>query len=64
MAEDAAVQAAVTLPWGQGPTAGLIHRLKRLKRQMFGRGRLRATFGSALPQIRVTVVPPRSDPPL
>jgi transposase len=36
----AAVQAAVTLPWSQGPIEGQINRLKMLKRQIFGRARL------------------------
>jgi transposase len=36
-ADLAAVQAAVTLPWSQGPIEGRINRLKMLKRQMFGR---------------------------
>jgi transposase len=39
-ADIAAVQAAVTLPWSQGPIEGHINRLKMLKRQMFGRARL------------------------
>jgi len=39
-ADMAAVQAAVTLSWSQGPIEGQIHRLKMLKRQMFGRARL------------------------
>jgi transposase len=39
-ADLAAVQAAVTLPWSQGPIEGHINRLKLLKRQMFGRARL------------------------
>ena len=39
-ADLAAGQAAVTLPWSQGPIEGHINRLKRLKRQMFGRARL------------------------
>jgi transposase len=39
-ADMAAVQAAVTLPWSQGPIEGHITRLKRLKRQMFGRAKL------------------------
>jgi transposase len=39
-ADLAAVQAAVTLPWSQGPIEGHINRLKMLKRQMFGRGQL------------------------
>jgi len=36
-ADLAAVQAAVTLPWSQGPIEGQINRLKLLNRQMFGR---------------------------
>jgi transposase len=39
-ADMAAVQAAVTWPWSQGPIEGQINRLKRLKRQRFGRARL------------------------
>jgi transposase len=39
-ADLAAVQAAITLPWSQGPIEGHINRLKMLKRQMFGRARL------------------------
>jgi transposase len=39
-ADLAAVQAAVTPPWSQGPIEGHINRLKMLKRQMFGRARL------------------------
>jgi transposase len=39
-ADLAAVHAAVTLPWSQGPIEGQINRLKMLKRQMFGRARL------------------------
>jgi transposase len=39
-ADLAAVRAAVTLPWSQGPIEGHINRLKLLKRQMFGRARL------------------------
>jgi len=36
----AAIQAAVTLSWSQGPIESQINRLKMLKRQMFGRARL------------------------
>jgi transposase len=39
-ADLAAVEAAVTWPWSQGPIEGPINRLKMLKRQMFGRARL------------------------
>jgi transposase len=36
----AAVQAALTLPWSTGPVEGHIHRLKLIKRQMYGRAKL------------------------
>ena len=35
-----AVKAGLTLPWSNGPVEGQITRLKRLKRQMFGRASL------------------------
>jgi transposase len=35
----AAVQAAVRFHWSQGPIEGHIHRLKLLKRQMYGRAK-------------------------
>ena len=35
-----AVQAAIVLPWSNGQTEGQIHRLKLLKRQMYGRAKL------------------------
>jgi transposase len=40
LADIAAVQAAVTQLWSQGPIEGQINRLKRRKRQMCGRARL------------------------
>lgn len=36
----AAVRAALELPWSNGQTEGQVHRLKLLKRQMYGRARL------------------------
>lgn len=36
----AAVRAALSLPWSQGPVEGQINRLKLLKRQMYGRAKL------------------------
>lgn len=36
-ADLAAVRAALQLPWSNGQTEGHIHRLKALKRQMYGR---------------------------
>jgi transposase len=32
-----AIQAALTLPWSNGPVEGQVHRLKLIKRQMYGR---------------------------
>ena len=40
VADRSAVEAALTLPWSQGPTEGHIHRLKLLKRQGYGRAKL------------------------
>jgi transposase len=37
--DSAAVSAGITLPWSTGPVEGPINRLKRLKRQMFGRAK-------------------------
>jgi transposase len=37
--DEAAVRAALTLPWSNGPVEGHVHRLKLLKRQMFGRAK-------------------------
>jgi len=33
----AAVEAGLALPWSNGPTEGSVHRLKMIKRQMYGR---------------------------
>jgi len=38
--DEAAVQAALRLPWSTGPVEGHIHRLKLIKRQMYGRAKL------------------------
>ncbi len=35
--EEAAVQAAVTETWSNGPVEGHVNRLKTIKRQMYGR---------------------------
>ncbi len=43
--DEAAVRAAVTGPWSNGPVEGHVNRLKAIKRQMYGRagfGLLRA----------------------
>ena len=36
----AAGRGAVSLPWSNGPTEGIIKRLKMLKRQMYGRAKV------------------------
>jgi len=38
--DEATVRAALTLPWSTGPVKGHIHRLKLIKRQMYGRAKL------------------------
>jgi transposase len=38
--DEAAVRAAMTLPWSNGQTEGQITRLKLVKRQMYGRGKI------------------------
>jgi len=40
MRDRAAVHAAITEPWTNGQTEGQITRLKLVKRQMYGRGKL------------------------
>jgi transposase len=39
-ADRAAVDAALTTPWSNGPTEGQVHRLKLIKRQGYGRAKL------------------------
>jgi transposase len=38
--DHAAVRAAITEPWSNGQTEGQITKLKLVKRQMYGRGKL------------------------
>jgi transposase len=38
--DKAAVVAAITLPWSNGQTEGQITKLKLVKRQMYGRGKI------------------------
>ena len=40
MKDHAAVQAAISLPWSNGQTEGQITKLKLVKRQMYGRGKI------------------------
>lgn len=36
--DSSAVAASIKLPWSNGQTEGQVNRLKKLKRQMYGRG--------------------------
>jgi transposase len=45
--DEAAVRAAIPLPWSNGQTEGMITQRKLVKRQMYGRGHL------DLPQARL-----------
>jgi transposase len=38
--DEAAVRAAIALPWSNGQTEGQITRLKLVRRQMYGRGKI------------------------
>lgn len=38
--DEAAVRSAITLPWSNGQTEGQITRLKLVRRQMYGRGKI------------------------
>jgi len=38
--DEAALVAALTLPWSNGQTEGQVTRLKRVKRQMYGRAKV------------------------
>jgi len=38
--DEAAVRAAIILPWSNGQTEGQITRLKLVRRQMYGRGKI------------------------
>ncbi len=38
--DEAAVRAAIVLPWSNGQTEGQITRLKLVKRQMYGRAKI------------------------
>jgi transposase len=40
MNDEAAIRAAITSPWPNGQTEGQITRLKLVRRQMYGRGKI------------------------
>ena len=58
----AAVTAAVTLPWSNGQVEGQIHRLKLVKRQMYGRAKFTLLRRRVLPYVSglVNLSPTRS----
>ncbi|MBV9226150.1 MAG: ISL3 family transposase [Acidobacteriaceae bacterium] len=49
--DEDAVRAALRLPWSNGPVEGPVHRLKLLKRQMYGRAKFDLLRGRVLFQI-------------
>jgi transposase len=57
-----AVTAAVILPWSNGQVEGQIHRLKLLKRQMYGRAKFNLLRCRVLPYVTgaVTLSPQHS----
>jgi transposase len=57
-----AVTAAVTLPWNNGQVEGQIHRLKLVKRQMYGRAKFNLLRSRVLPYVpaMITLSPNRS----
>jgi transposase len=58
-----AVNAAVILPWNNGQVEGQIHRLKLVKRQMYGRAKFNLLRRRVLPYVAaVVVVSPQSAP--
>ena len=38
--DEAAIRAALSLPWSDGPTEGFLNKFKNIKRQMYGRAKL------------------------
>jgi len=52
--EQAALEAAISLPWSNGPVKGIINKIKLIKRQMYGRASfqtLRARILTAFPPL-------------
>ena len=61
--DEKAVQAAVVLPWSNGQVEGQIHRLKLVKRQMYGRAKFHLLRCRVLPYVAAAVtVSPQSVP--
>jgi len=61
--DEKAVNAAVVLPWSNGQVEGQIHRLKLVKRQMYGRAKFNLLRRRVLPYVAAAVtVSPQSAP--
>lgn len=61
--DERAVTAAVTLPWSNGQVEGQIHRLKLVKRQMYGRAKFNLLRTRVLPYVPGTVELPVGNSP-
>jgi transposase len=53
--DEKAVNAAVVLPWSNGQVEGQVHRLKLVKRQMYGRAKFNLLRRRVLPYVAATV---------
>src|ERR1022692_4485059 len=53
--DEKAVNAAVILPWSNGQVEGQIHRLKLVKRQMYGRAKFNLLRRRVLPYVAAIV---------
>jgi hypothetical protein len=53
--DDKAVNAAVVLPWSNDQVEGQIHRLKLVKRQMYGRAKFNPLRRRVLPYVAAVV---------
>ena len=61
--DEKAVNAAVVLPWSNGQVEGQIHRLKLVKRQMYGRAKFNLLRCRVLPYVAAAVtVSPQNAP--
>ena len=61
--DESTVTAAVTLPWSNGQVEGQIHRLKLVKRQMYGRAKFCLLRARVLPYVPGTVALPPGKAP-
>jgi transposase len=61
--DEKAVNAAVILPWSNGQVEGQIHRLKLVKRQMYGRAKFNLLRRRVLPYVAAAVTAAPQCPP-